>query len=57
MMHSELLHVTTLLGLVKDDDTICAVILDNDSFPNLCGIPIYTSWLQLPQHIPMQSHN
>ena len=38
MIHSELLQFTRLLGLVKYDDTIYAVILDNDSFPNLCGI-------------------
>ena len=47
MIHSELLQFTTLYKLVKYDDTIYIVILDIDSFPNLCGIPIYTSWCQL----------
>ena len=47
MIHSELLQFTTLQSLVKYDDTIYVVILDNDSFPNLCDIPIYTSWCQL----------
>ena len=47
MIQSELLQFTTLQSLVKYDDTIYVVILDNDSFPNLCGIPIYTSWCQL----------
>ena len=45
--YSELLQFTTLYKLVKYDDTIYVVILDIDSFPNLCGIPIYTSWCQL----------
>ena len=47
MIHSELLQFTTLYKLVKYDDTIHVVILDIDQFPNLCGIPIYTSWCQL----------
>ena len=47
MIHSELLQFTTLYKLVKCDDTIYAVILDIGLFPNLCGIPIYTSWGQL----------
>ena len=50
MIQSELLQFTTLQSLqslVKYDDTIYVVILDNDSFPNLCGIPICTSWCQL----------
>ena len=47
MIHSELLQFTTLQSLVKYDDTIYVVILDNDSFRNLCDIPICTSWCQL----------
>ena len=47
MIQSELLQFTTLQSLVKYDDTIYVVILDNDSFRNLCGIPICTSWCQL----------
>ena len=47
MIHSELLQFTTLYNLVKYEDTIYVVILDIDSFPNLWGIPIYTSWCQL----------
>ena len=47
MIHSELLQFTTLQSLVKYDDTIYVVILDNDLFRNLCGIPICTSWCQL----------
>ena len=46
MIHSELLQFTTLQSLVKYDDTIYVVILENDSFPNLCGIPIHTSLCQ-----------
>ncbi len=49
MIHSELLQFTTLYKLVKYDDTIYVVILDIDQFPNLCGIPIYTSWYMLHQ--------
>ena len=47
MIHSELLQFTTLYKSVKYDDTIYVVILDIDSFPNLCGIPIHTSRCQL----------
>ena len=51
MIHSELLQFTTLYKLIKYDDTIHVVILDIEQFPNLCGIPIYTSWCQLNFHI------
>ena len=47
MIYSEVFQFTTLYKLVKYDDTIHVVILDIDQFPNLCGIPIYTSWFQI----------